>query len=161
MKMTQDRGGACWWMAMLGGGAPLCQGALVIRCREKSLSASLTMTWCYRRVALFLPGGRRGNPLLTVLYVPGETLGPRVRVAAPCRRCFLSYRGCWAQGASGCSDRGGRSWRGRTGGELSLSCHFALAFIFFFGHVSAVAPAFSLSHLFVWFDSIVSVWLLY
>ena len=44
--------------------------------REKSLSAGLTLTRCRRRVAPFLPGGRRGNPLSTVSYVPGETLGP-------------------------------------------------------------------------------------
>ena len=126
---------------MLGGGAPLCQGALVARCREKSLSASLTMTWCYRRVALFLPGGRRGNPLPTVLCVPGETLGPMVRVAAPCRRCFPSYRGCLARSTSECLDRGGRRWRGRTGGGLFSFCQFALVFISFFWACICCCPS--------------------
>jgi hypothetical protein len=39
---------------------------------EKSLSASLTLTRCLLRVAPFLLGGRRGNPLSTILYVNVE-----------------------------------------------------------------------------------------
>ena len=53
-----------------------CAGVFCGWRREKSLSAGLTPTRCRLRVAPFLPGGRRGNPLSTVLYIPGETLGP-------------------------------------------------------------------------------------
>jgi hypothetical protein len=31
---------------------------------------------CHLRVTPFLPGGRRGNPMSTIFYIPGETLGP-------------------------------------------------------------------------------------
>jgi hypothetical protein len=42
----------------------------------ETLSACLALMRCRLRVAQFLPRGRRGNPLPTVLYVSGETLGP-------------------------------------------------------------------------------------
>jgi hypothetical protein len=44
--------------------------------REKSVSASLTLTRCRCLVVTFLPEGRHGNPLSSILFVSGETLGP-------------------------------------------------------------------------------------
>jgi hypothetical protein len=43
--------------------------------REKSLPVCMSLTRCRLRVTPFLLGGRRGDPVYTVLYVPGETLG--------------------------------------------------------------------------------------
>jgi hypothetical protein len=40
------------------------------------MSACVILTQFRLRVAPFLPMGHRGNTMSTVLYVPGETLGP-------------------------------------------------------------------------------------
>jgi hypothetical protein len=55
-------------VAKLGGGAPLCQNFLCDGVGRNP--AGLALMQCRLRVTPFFPGGRRGNPLFTVLYVP-------------------------------------------------------------------------------------------
>jgi hypothetical protein len=50
---------------MLGGGAPLCKGASLSGPDAVSPSSDTIPSW-----------RASGNPLYTVLYVPGKTLGP-------------------------------------------------------------------------------------
>jgi hypothetical protein len=107
---------------------------------------------CRLGVTPFLPGGHCGNPLSTVLYVPGETLGP-VRSGQQRRLndVFLLEGVAWY----GCFRVLGVWWAkdgGRSGCGSSSFCHFTIVVIsFLFGHVFAVAPAF------YWLRTIVSV----
>jgi hypothetical protein len=107
-------------------------------------------------VTPFLLEGRRGNPLSTILYVPGETLGP-VWSGQQCRANGISLLegAAWYEALEVLG-----SWWEKTEGAAVAGHHRfvtspLLSFSFLFGHVFAVAPAFS------WFRTIVSVWLLY
>lgn len=64
-------GGETWWWYSVAPGFFFVDVG-----REKSLSACSALTRCRLCVAPFVPGGRRGNPMSTLLGVPGETLGP-------------------------------------------------------------------------------------
>jgi hypothetical protein len=108
-------------------------------------------------VTPFRLGGRCGNPLYTVLYIPGKTLGPAW--SGQQRRfdgIFLLEGAAWYGALR-------NTWTvvEKTDGAMIVGHHCfvtspLLSFLFL-GHVFAVAPAF------FWFRTIVSVavWLLY
>jgi hypothetical protein len=145
-------GGEAWWwhsfaseLFFVGGG------------QEKSLSACSTLTRCRFRVTPFLPEGRHGKPPSTLLRAGGNP------------RTFWSGQGQQHR-VNGASLLEGAAWLwalwstwsvvgkvgGRSGCGSSSLRRFAVVFISFcFGHVFAVAPAFSV------FETRVSVWLLY
>jgi hypothetical protein len=112
--------------------------------------------WCRLRVTPFLSGGRRRNPLSTILYIPGETLdrsGPGSSVVSTVFSVLKVFLGTGSFGVLG-------AWwaigGGRSGCGSSSFRQFTIVIIsFLFGHVFTVAPTFS------WFQTILSVWLLY
>jgi hypothetical protein len=111
-----------WWRS-------LAQGFFCGRGWEKS---QLTLTRCRTRVAPFLPRGRRGNTLPTVLCLSEKTLGH----SGP-GKCTVSMvlRGGW-----NVTDQ--RRWVQRLGHHRFVT---SLVFISFrFGHVVTAAPAFYL-----------------
>jgi hypothetical protein len=107
-------------------------------------------------VTPFLSGGRHGIPLFTILYVPGETLGP-IWSGQQRHVDFMSLREVFAwYGALRNAWNVVENDGGYNGCESSSFHYFFITSIYFlFEHVFVVAPAFS------WFQTIVSVWLLY
>jgi hypothetical protein len=134
-----------WWHMLVGGDARWWRSVVpeffVRRGWEKSLPSCLALTRCRLWVTPFLLGGRCGNPLCTVLYIPGETLGP---VRSGQQRHFDSVllpegtawygtlQNAWSMVGKdgGCNDCGS-----------SLFCHFAFVVISFFLGMFCYCPS--------------------
>jgi hypothetical protein len=120
------------------------------------MSACLALMWCRLRVTPFLPGGRRRNPLSTIVYIPGESLDRSGPGSSAVLTVFSFLKVLLGTGRFGVLGAWWAIGGGRSGCGSSSFRQFAIVIIsFLFGHVFADALIFS------WFQTIVSVCLLY
>jgi hypothetical protein len=119
-----------------------CVSVFCVTGAGESLLVCLALTRCRLRVTPFLLGGRCGNPLYTVLYIPGETLGPAW--SGQQRRfddVFLLEGAAWYEALQNTWSVVENTEGAGIAGHHCFVTSPLLSFLFL-GHVFVVAPAF-------------------